>query len=213
MKHALAFNLLSPVRQEIVLILKKRGPRDMEALAQELFLSVGAVRQNLAALAAQGVVRYTVERSGPGRPRHIFQLSPNGQCIFPDFYGEVADALLTALEDVAPESTPQVYSRIADLMFEGLSSRLEGKQGEARIRELVKALDEAGYLPEVRRPDPASAEVTIFHCPLYLLVLRHPETCDAELRCLKLAVGSADVSRPVHRVAGDGVCAFVFRQN
>jgi predicted ArsR family transcriptional regulator len=212
-KRPLAFELLSPVRQEIVLLLKKRGPRDMETLAEELFLSVGAVRQNLAALAAQGVVRYKVERAGPGRPRHIFELSRNGQHMFPDFYEDLVNVVLDAVDDAAPEAAGRIYSRATENLAQNLAARLQDKAGQERIDEMVTALQEYGYLPEVTHPDDSTTEVTIFHCPLYEVAQRHPEACTAELRCLQLAAEPVDVSRSSHRVSGDAICAFVFREN
>ncbi|MBA4181411.1 MAG: hypothetical protein C0506_12540 [Anaerolinea sp.] len=213
MKRSLAYELLSPVRQQLVLTLKKRGHGDMETLAAELFLSPGAVRQNLSALSVQGLVRYTVERSGPGRPRHVYQLTSSGQRIFPDFYDEIADALLTAIEGEGPETARRLFDRVAEVMFSRLVRRLEGRRPGQRIDEVVKLLDEYGYLPEPRQLDALTIEVTAHHCPLFALARRHPATCESELRCLQLAAGLATVARTEHRIAGDARCTFVFRQN
>ena len=213
MKLSLAYELLSPVRQQLVLSLKKRGQSDMESLATEQFLSLGAVRQNLSALTAQGVVAYGVERTGPGRPRHVYYLTSLGQRIFPDFYGEVANALLTAVEEEGPELLERILDRASEVMFEGLSERVEGKRPDQRVREVIKVLDEYGYLPETRQVDPDTYEVVINHCPISAVARRHPSSCHFELRCMQFAAGSAEVTRTEHPVAGDRACKFIFRQN
>ena len=213
MKRPLAFELLSPVRQQLVLALKRRGQADMDSLAEDLFLSPGAVRQNLSGLAAQGIVKYGVERSGPGRPKHIYELSSDGQRLFPDFYDEVALALVTAVEEEAPEIAARVLNRVAEAMFDGLAARVESRRPEQRVREVVKLLDEYGYLPESRQVDAVTDEVSIGHCPIFALARRHPEVCEAELRCLQLAVGSATVTRTGHTAAGDSGCKFMFHRS
>ena len=121
----------------------------MESLAQELFLSAGAVRQNLSGLTAQGIVKYGIERGGPGRPRHIYQLTADGQRLFPDFYDELAVALVTAVEAEASEVAERVLNRVAEVMFSGLAARVESRRPDQRVPEVVKVLNEYGYLPEV----------------------------------------------------------------
>jgi predicted ArsR family transcriptional regulator len=213
MKRPLAYELLSPVRQQLVLALKKRGHGDMESLAEDLFLSPGAVRQNLSGLAAQGIVKYRIARAGPGRPKHIYELSSDGQRLFPDFYDEVAVALVTAIEEEAPEVAARVLNRVAEVMFDGLAARVESRRPEQRVREVVKVLEERGYLPESAQVDPVTDEVSIGHCPMFALARRHPAICESELRCLQLAVGSATVTRTGHTAAGDSGCKFTFRRN
>lgn len=210
MKRSLAYELLSPVRQQLVLTLKKRGQSDMEALAGELFLSLGAVRQNLAALTAQGIVRYHVERMGPGRPRHIYELSGQGQRLFPTLYDEVAIALAEAVIEKAPEQAGLVFERVTNKMLEGLLPRVEGKRPEMRVRELVRVLDEYGYMPEAERTSENVTEVTVYHCPIYSLARRRAEVCDAELRCLQTAAGRTKVARLQTQVGGDPVCVYRF---
>ena len=212
MNHSLAYELLSPVRQQLLLRLKKRGEGDMETLAAEMALSPGAVRQNLAALHAQGVVRYSIDRSGAGRPRHIYRLTRAGQRIFPDLYDELAAELLTALRGENPEVRSRVMKEVAEGMFATIQERVEGKRPGDRVREVIKLLAERGYLPETSTLEPGVDEVTVYHCPLFTVARRHPETCEAELRSFQLAAGRTTVTRSAHLLAGDGVCKFVFKQ-
>lgn len=212
MKRPLAFELLSPVRQQLVLALKRRRHADMDSLAEDLFLSPGAVRQNLSGLTAQGIVKYGIERSGPGRPKHIYELSSDGQRLFPDFYDEVAVALATALEGESPEVAQRVFMRGAEVMFEGLAARVEGRRQDQRVSAVVRVLDDHGYLPTVRDVDPAIQEVSIGHCPMFTLARRFPQICEAELRCLQLAAGTATVARSAHTAAGDSACTFTFER-
>lgn len=211
MKRPLAFELLSPVRQQLVLALKRRGHADMDSLAEALFLSPGAVRQNLSGLQAQRIVKYGIERSGPGRPRHIYELTADGQRLFPDYYDDVALALAAAVEDEGPEVAERIFSRVGDVMFEGIAARVESTRPERRVPELIKVLDDYGYLPESRELEPGTIEVSIGNCPIFTLARHHPAICEAELRCLQQAAGRGTVSRSGHTAAGDSSCSFTFR--
>ncbi len=212
MKRTLAFELLSPVRQQIVLTLKRRGQCSMETLASELFLSSGAVRQNLAGLGAQGIVEYTAERAGPGRPRHLYQLTGDGHRLFPEIYHSVADALATAVEGLGSDVSEKVFDRVAESLFSTLMFRVEGRTPEQRLEELVAVLDENGYLPESRQVVPGTHELTVSNCPIFELARHHPATCEAELRCIQFAAGDATVKRTESLMQGDSRCTFIIRQ-
>jgi len=63
--------------------MKDRREITIDQLSEETLLSPGAVRQHLLALEAQGLVSYIRVREGPGRPRHVFRLTTQGEDLFP----------------------------------------------------------------------------------------------------------------------------------
>ena len=92
-----ALDFFSSPRQVLLIALKNLGEATTEQLARETYVSPGAVRTHLLALAAQGLVTYDRIRNGPGRPRHMFRLTGAGESIFPQRYADLANMLFAAI--------------------------------------------------------------------------------------------------------------------
>src|SRR5437667_7023950 len=93
---------LPRTRREIVVALKKRGEATVEDLAGAVGITVSAVRQHLAGLARAGFVAHRSVRGGPGRPRHVYRLSAGAEALFPKYYSELTNELLSYVEDEDP---------------------------------------------------------------------------------------------------------------
>src|SRR5689334_18722230 len=76
-------------------------PRTVAELARQLRLTTNAVRSDLAALARDGLVQRTGLRRGTRRPFVTYDLTPQGQRLFPNAHepvlGELVDLLLERL--------------------------------------------------------------------------------------------------------------------
>ncbi len=188
-------------------ILKRHGQASTETLATEAFLSIGATRQHMQALVDQALVSFDLERRGPGRPRHLFSLTPAGQTLFPQFYEEMSDSLLAAVEAEDPDVRDRVFARVAQAQMRRTLARLEGVDPATRFKDAIAVLDDNGYFPEVTIEGNV-ARVTFLHCPLMGVAPQHPGVCEAEERCIRAAFGVEGIERAAHRAAGDGVCAY-----
>ncbi len=203
-----SLDLLDPTRRVLMTILKRHGQASTETLATEAFLSIGATRQHMQALVDQGLVSFDLERRGPGRPRHLFSLTASGQTLFPQFYEEIADALLGAIEAEAPEVRERVLTRMAQTQMRQTLARVEGVEPAARFKVTIAALEDNGYFPAVSI-DGRYARVAFLHCPLMSVAPQHPGVCEAEERCIRAAFGVEGIERTGHRVAGDPVCSYL----
>src|SRR3972149_4513371 len=81
------------------------------------------VLQQLHALEQAGLVAHSIERHGVGRPRHLYDVTPNAQDLFPAAYNGFASALLDAIASVGGQ----------DLVEEVFAARRQ--QLGARLRE------------------------------------------------------------------------------
>ncbi len=203
-----SLDLLDPTRRVLMTILKRHGQASTETLATEAFLSIGATRQHMQALVDQGLVSFDLERRGPGRPRHLFSLTGSGQTLFPQFYEEMADALLGALEAEDPEVRERVLTRMAQTQMRQTLARVEGVEPPARFKATIAALEDDGYFPAVSI-EGRHARVEFLHCPLMSVAPQHPGVCDAEERCIRAAFGVEGIERTSHRMAGDPVCSYL----
>lgn len=203
-----SLDLLDPTRRVLMTILKRHGQASTETLATEAFLSIGATRQHMQALVDQGLVSFDLERRGPGRPRHLFSLTSEGQSLFPQFYEEVADSLLAAVEAEDPDVRDRVLARVAQAQMRRTLSRLDGVEPPARFKEVIASLEESGYFPAVS-VEGKVARVSFLHCPLMGVAPQHPGVCEAEERCIRAAFGVEGIERAAHRQEGDSVCTYL----
>lgn len=204
-----ALDLLPPTRRALLTAIKERGAAHVETLAGVVFLTPSAVRQHLAALVAQGILIYTVERIGPGRPRHVFEVAPLGETLFPQAYDSYLDIVLSAVEAEAEDVHERVALRMAGLAGALDDSCADGEAGPARVEALLDRYARFGFLPELRSGSTGDLHLRLQCCPLQRLVAKHPLICAAERRCMEEALGR-EVGVEAHRLSGDACCEYTF---
>lgn len=201
-------DLLDPTRRALLVALRRLGGATAEEVASHCFLSVGAARQHLQSLEAQGIVAHEPLRRGPGRPRHRYLLTPAGEALFPKLDHEALDTLLEAVE----QEPPDVRERLLRRLVEGTISRyrpaFETHGRGSPLRGAVAVFEEAGYLPEVRET-PAGIAITLHHCPIADAPRRRELLCEAEARCLAAAFPGARLERDAYRPHGDPRCTYI----
>ncbi|HEX5829877.1 MAG TPA: helix-turn-helix domain-containing protein, partial [Gemmatimonadaceae bacterium] len=104
---------LESTRGRVVALLR-RGARTVEELARSLGLTDNAVRNHLATLERDGIVRQDGVRRGPGagKPAVLYDLRPEAEPLFSRAYPPV----LTTLLDVVIEELPA--ERASELLRE-----------------------------------------------------------------------------------------------
>src|SRR3954469_14070539 len=85
------------IRREILLALRRDGPATPDQLAITIGASRTGVLQQLRALEATHFVRRETVRHGVGRPRHLYDVTPDAQELFPSNYDGLAAGLLAAI--------------------------------------------------------------------------------------------------------------------
>ncbi len=65
----IGLNAMSSGRRALLSAIKQSGEASAEQLAGEVGVTVGALRQQLVSLEAEGLIAHRDERPGPGRPR------------------------------------------------------------------------------------------------------------------------------------------------
>jgi len=200
--------LLSPTRRVLLSGLKRLGTVTIEELAAEAFLSPAATRQHLMALSLQGLVQYDQVRQGPGRPRHVFSLTPESESLFPQAYDEALDIVLAALGEEGEETQARVLERARELSFERYLSHMRGADPAARLEEVRVAFEKGGYHPAVDWTDASHARLNFMHCPIARIVERSPNACASELACIARALPGATVERTKSRTTGAPRCTY-----
>jgi predicted ArsR family transcriptional regulator len=188
--------------------LKRMGAVSVEELATEAFLSPAATRQHLMALSLQGLVQYDQVRQGPGRPRHVFSLTPESESLFPQAYDEALEIVLAALGEEDAETQARVLGRARDFIYDRYLSQMRGTDPAARLEEVRVAFEKGGYHPAVTWIDAGHAQLSFLHCPLARLVERSRGACEAEQECIARALPGATVERSEFRPSGGTRCSY-----
>jgi DeoR family transcriptional regulator, suf operon transcriptional repressor len=199
---------LPATRRNILITLRKRGEAGVEDLAEALGITVSAVRQHLTGLAAAGFVTHRVVKGGPGRPRHLHRLSAGAEALFPKYYSELTNELLSYVEDEDPEVLERIFERRRRRRVQGAIARLEGKPFPGKVAELARILDEDGYLADFEALPDGTYRITEHNCAILGVARRWGLACSTEIDFLREALPEARVERVAHMMAGAHVCRY-----
>ena len=204
--------LLSDTRLAIVNLAKVRGGITASQAVDATGLSKSTIREHLHRLEELGLVESTADRSGRGRPSHLYSLTDLGERLFPSRDGEVARELVAFLHEKGE----------ADLITEFFETFWRHRRQEFRLRcELDGAetlaekldvldtlLDEQGFLPDIELDD---GDVTICesHCPFSETVKATGIPCRLEAEFMESIVG-AEPHRVTFRPDGASACTYTF---
>jgi predicted ArsR family transcriptional regulator len=206
--------LLDPIpeaRREILKLLKRRGPLPVEDLAEALSITVSGARQHLAGLERDGVVTYQRIRQGPGRPRHFYELTEEGDDLFPRRSAELTNELLGYVHEHDPTLLDQLFVRRAQRRVRTAQRRLEGLSLADKVRELARILDEEGYYAELQELEGGRFRIIERNCLVKDVALRYAQVCTSELSFVRKVLPEADVTRTQHVINNQPCCAYDIR--
>jgi DeoR family transcriptional regulator, suf operon transcriptional repressor len=200
---------LQGTRRQLLEVLKRRGEARAEELAEALEVTVSAARQHLAALQGAGLVTHREVKGAPGRPKHVYHLTPAAEELFPKAYDQFAAELVEFVGDEAPDLLPRLFEQRRASRLERTRSRLEGKPFDARVREIAAILDEDGYLTAVEELDDGTFVLQEHNCAILGVAQLTPAPCAAEIDFLREALPDASVERVAHMLGGQHRCAYL----
>jgi DeoR family suf operon transcriptional repressor len=208
---AVGLNAVSAGRRAVLAAIKQAGDASADQLAADVGVTAGAVRQQIAALEADGLVAHRDDRPGPGRPRRRYCLTPAAEALWPKRYGQLANQVLGFVEQDSPDLIEKIFERRRDDRLKRAESRLHGLSFANRVRELTGILEEDGYLAESVLTDDGSWLVIEHNCAILDVARRYGAACTSEFAFLRAAMPDAEVQRVKHKMAGDFVCAYRMR--
>lgn len=202
---------MSRPRSNLLRLMKTSGETTAEGLAGELSLTVAAVRQQLATLQEEGLVAYRDERSGRGRPRRWYCLTPAAETFFPKRYGQLANQLLGFVEEADPGLVDEAFQRRAVQRQVRAESRLEGLDFDATVTELAAILDEDGYLARAEKVSEGFWRIAELNCAILDVARQHGSACATELEFIRSVLPGASVQRVSHLLSGGRSCEYEIR--
>lgn len=206
-----ALNSLPESRRRTLEQIKRQGVATAESIAAGLDITLSGARQTLTALERDGLLTYTPERNGPGRPRHRYALTAAGDALFPRAYAELTNELLEYVEDEDPALLERIFARRAERRLQRARERTIGLPFAERVRVVAAILDEDGYLADFATREDGAFVITEHNCAVLGVALRYGHACSSELDFLQAALPEAEVTRIAHRINGGHVCAYLVR--
>ena len=207
----------SSLRHAILVRLRHDGPSSPEQLAAALSASRTGVLQQLRALESAGLVARQTVRHGVGRPRHIYDVTPEAQDLFPTNYEGLAASLLVAIGAIGGDSLlEEVFAARRRQLGERIQRELDERVGrnaslEERVRGLAVIQDEQGYLCEMSQTADGALELRECNCAIFDVARRTDLACQAELDLFRQVLG-ANVVRRSHIASGDRCCSYAISE-
>jgi predicted ArsR family transcriptional regulator len=203
----------SGLRRDLLVRLRMDGPSSPDQLATRLGASRTGVLQQLRALEDANLVSRQTVKHGVGRPRHLYDVTPDAQDLFPSTYDALASGLLSAIVAVGGEQLiEEVFAarrrQLSDRVRDQLSERVAPDAPiEERVRGLAEIQAAQGYLADsVVGPD-GSIQLREHNCAIFHVAKGTPSACQAELDLFRDVLG-ADVVRESHIASGDRCCSY-----
>lgn len=177
-------------RQSILQLLRRHGEMTAHELSEALCVGAVGVRQHLALLERDGMVRISGLRRSIGRPAHLYALTAEAEEHFPKRYDRLAlDVIDCIAATGGPQAVEQVFARRRELMLEALAPALAGKSRADQVAALAAILAEQGYMCECSQEADGSFALTEYNCPVDCVARRHPQLCAQELRLYESLLG------------------------
>jgi predicted ArsR family transcriptional regulator len=178
--------------------------RSVESLTADLGVTANAVRQHLTALERDGLVCHEAVPAPRGRPQFLYQLTQQGQEIFPRRYRELAVAVLAELaETLGPEALDRAMRRMGEHAAE--AAGLAG----VSVPVTGRVMQQLGYDAKARSSTESGEEIVARNCVFHKVAERYPAVCQFDLGFMEAATGRGVEHREC-MVRGNSVCRFAF---
>lgn len=210
--------LESRTRDRVLMVIGEQGPITATALAEQLELTVPAVRRHLDNLTESQLIEdreVATASRGRGRPARAFVLSEGGHQALESDYDHLATEALRFLAD---EVGDDAVRRFAEARVAEFADRYAGELAAAgtdtaaRVEALVAALTRDGFAASARPVGEAGSDSPLTgiqlcqgHCPVQHAAREFPQFCDAETDAFSRLLG-VHVQRLATLAHGDHVC-------
>ena len=156
-------------RGQIVTILRG-SPCTVDELAKKLNLTDNAVRAHLLTLERDGLVRQGALRRGPRKPHFTYELTSEGDALFPKAYDALLNQLIAVLKNrLTPSEIEDVLREVGRAVA---ADAPDAQDLESRVQVALKLLETIGGAADVERSEDKLMIVST-GCPLAAAVAVH----------------------------------------
>jgi len=200
-------------QQVMTQLLERKSGMTVDELVDSVGLSRSAVNQHLVGLERDGYIRKAPARKTNGRPGRVYVLTEEGTNLFPKKYSWFSRVLLQALrKQVGDEGlATAMYDLGVDMSAVGIP-RLVGKNRAERVAEIVKIMNEAGFVARtiVAESGGKLPRIECKNCVYHDLSKEFTEVCRFDIGFLSGLMG-AEVEHETCMQRGGDACRFRFK--
>lgn len=200
--------------EQILFLLKTRGPQTAQRLAELLELSSMGARRQLEAAHEKGLLRFEDVADKVGRPARRWQLTEAGHARFPDRH---ADLTLQLIDQARAVFGEEGLERLIAAREVASEAQYRGQVDPsaalaARAEALARARDAEGYMAQTEVRDDGSVLLIENHCPICAAARECQNFCRSELAIFQRVMGAdCSVERSEHLLAGARRCVYIIK--
>lgn len=199
---------------QILFLLKTRGPKTAQQLADMLELTSMGARRHLEAAQEKGLVSYEDVAEKVGRPSRRWLLTDAGHARFPDRHADLTLQLITQVRSLFGEQGLDKLITAREQASEAFYRETIGENAALpeRVNALAMARDVEGYMAEVEKRDDGTLLLVENHCPICAAARECQQFCRSELDVFRRVLGpDCSVERAEHILSGERRCAYVIK--
>ncbi|PYZ92917.1 ArsR family transcriptional regulator [Salipaludibacillus keqinensis] len=202
-------------RDQILSLLKKKKQMTVSSMAKELAITEMAVRRHLNTLERDHIVETSLLRQAMGRPTNVYQLSAEGQELFPRNYRDLTIELLRNIQEIEGlEKVQELFDQRKEKMRLRYEKRMFLKDFDSRVHELQTIQNEQGYMVEVEKNEDGTYTFKEYNCPIAEVAKEFPVVCKAEMELFKDLLKTAHVDCQTCMATGqEGHCCYKIKQS
>jgi predicted ArsR family transcriptional regulator len=199
---------------QVLFLLKTRGPKSAQQLADLLGLTSMGARRQLETALEKGLVVFEDVADKVGRPARHWQLTDAGNARFPDRHSDLALQLIEQTRALFGEAGLERLITAREGAIEA-HYRMEVQDQDglpARVEALARARDAEGYMADSEVQADGSVLLIENHCPICAAARECQGFCRSELEIFQRVMGpDCKVERAEHVLAGARRCVYVIK--
>ncbi|UGQ49024.1 helix-turn-helix transcriptional regulator [Massilia endophytica] len=196
---------------QVLFLLKTRGPKTAQQLADMLELTSMGARRHLEAAEEKGLVRYEDVAEKVGRPSRRWLLTDAGHARFPDRHADLTLQLITQVRSLFGEEGMEKLILAREQASEEFYRKSVGDSAPlaGKVEALAMAREVEGYMAEVEAQPDGSLLLVENHCPICAAARECQKFCRSELDVFQRVLGpGCKVERTEHLLSGARRCAY-----
>jgi predicted ArsR family transcriptional regulator len=176
-------------RGRIVALLRGTN-RTVNELVEEIGLTDNAVRAHLLSLERDGLVRQSGVQRGFRKPHFAYELTQEGETLFPKAYDALLNQLITVLKGrLTPGALEEVLREVGRSIAERQVQEEQTGDLGSRAQRALTVLEALGGSARVENEE-GRFVIRSRSCPLAEAVSEHPEVCELAEALVAKIVGA-----------------------
>jgi DeoR family transcriptional regulator, suf operon transcriptional repressor len=196
-------------RKDAILgFLKANGQASLAEVAAQLEVSKQGALRHLDALLADGLVaRGSEPHPGPGRPEHVYHLTPAAAEQFPHAHRELAAELVSF---IPAEQLERFFAQRSARLEATVAPQLVGLTLEEKVRRIGEMAAAGGHMTEVKDNGDGTLAIRHCNCPIADVAAATGHPCHQEQSMYERLLG-AEVERTTWQANSDPACTYVIK--